>query len=504
MKRAVDTLVVGGGIGALCAAIYLGARGLKVELHEAAHQLGGKAAEVELDGIAVDTGPSVLTLPEVFVEVFAAVGMNLYDEIDLVRSNPSFRYIFQGGPTLDIYHDPERSLESVASTLGLAAADELRNYLVRSARIWEAAAPHFVLSQAPSVNRILLGGPRAWWAASKIDAFRTMAAVIKSEVKNPYLRSLLQRYATYNGSDVRRAPGTLGCIAHVELTLGGYGVQGGMHELVLALRRALDRAGVAIYTESPIKQILVKDQVIQGAILANGGVVKARHVVFGGDVRALGPLLGHRDVQTRGTSVEEPSMSAYNAIYKASRTHAPDVPHTVILPKHYEQEFEDIFDHHRVPRTPTIYLCNQSTAHGRSGWERQLPLFAMLNAPPASKTEQGDENNSGVDPLSEWLSRTLVERGLLARDDALLWWRTPQDLARRYPGSDGSLYGPSSNGMRAAFRRQANEHRITGLFVASGTAHPGGGVPMVAQSGKLAAHALLRRSHPQLLLDDTP
>jgi len=482
-----DVIVVGGGIGCLCAAIILGAAGLNVLLLESDSMLGGKAAQIEREGIAMDTGPSVLTLPGAFESVFGAVGLRFEDEVPLHRPSPAFRYIYSGGPTLDVFHEVDRTIESVRSTLGSRAAQELADYLAHAERIWAAAEPHFVTRAAPSLRTLVGGGWAAWKNLGTIDPFRTMVQTINHKVKDPHIGTLLKRYATYNGSDVRRAPGTLGCIAHVELSLGGFGVKGGMYCLVEALERALWRAGVAVELSAHVTRICVEDGVVSGAELADGRLLRARQVVFGGDARALeSGLLG--EVPSR-LSPTDPSMSAHTFLFKASDQQQPRVAHTVIFPPRYEQEFEDIFDHRRVPAHPTIYACDQRQCHLRASWPSHSPLFAMVNAPALAPDYDG-----GPDPeLMAQVQAGLARQGLIAQGDPCLWWRTPRDLAVRFTASQGSLYGSSSNGMMAAFRRPSNTSSVRGLFLASGSAHPGGGLPMVAQSGKLAAQAALRQ-----------
>lgn len=491
MSKNVDVVVVGGGIGALCSAILLGAQGLVVELHEGSDRLGGKAAEIEVDGVRVDTGPSVLTLPEVFDPVFAAAGQKRTEELPLHRPHPSFRYLFPAGPALDVFHEIEETLDSVRHQLGQRAADELERYLARAAGIWTAAEPHFVMAQAPNVTSLLFGGIRAWNAATRIDAFSKMGAVIDSTVSDPHLRMILKRYATYNGSDVRQAPGTLGCIAHVELTLGGFGVVGGMYRLVSALERAALKVGVAIHTSSTIEKILVKGRRIIG-VEARAGMIACSQVIYGGETSLLaqGLISGHRLPTYKG----QPSMSAHTAIYRATHTPARVAAHTVIFPQDYEQEFAHIFDWGRPPADPTVYLCDQSLCHLRTAWTGQSPVFAMLNAPAVSDSYAGE-----LEPqLQTQLYDKLVSHGLIGSTDRCLWWRTPHELKTRFIGSNGALYGLSSNDKQAAFRRPANKTSISGLYLASGSAHPGGGVPMVAQSGKLAASLALADRQKQV------
>jgi len=477
-------VVVGGGVGGLCASIVLGAQGRDVHLFESSQVLGGKAGTTSIDGVEVDTGPSVLTLPEVFDDVFSAAGMKRDEVLQLRECNPGFRYIYHDGVELDVYHSPLDTVDSIRRELGGGAAKELEDYLGYAAKIWEAASPHFVMAQAPDVKSLLLGGMSAWGAVSKIDPFKTMLGAIRKRVKEPHLRRLLMRYATYNGSDVRRAPATLGCISHVELSLGGYGVEGGMVQLVHALRAAAERVGVSIRANTEVARVNVSHGQVTGVEIAGEGGFHAGQVVMNGEVSHLfGELLEKRAPPSK----EQVSMSAFNGVFRAKRADSkPRVAHTVLFPDNYEDEFAAIFDAHQVPAEPTVYLCAQERCHGRGGWPEEEPLFAMINAPSAG-TVGG--NRDGEEIWSRVKER-LLDRSLLETTDQLVWKRSPRDLADRFPGSLGALYGAASNSAAAAFQRPANRVRsIRGLFLASGTAHPGGGLPMVAQSGKLAAAA---------------
>jgi phytoene desaturase len=282
-----EVLVVGAGIGGLAAALALAARGLAVRVLEAGPRPGGKAGTVELDGIRVETGPSVLTLPGVFADVFARAGLRLADVIGLRRLDPGFRYRYADGCVLDVAHAPEQTLANVRSALGPAAAGELADFLAYSRRIWEAAAPHFVLGPAPTwtaMAGLALRHPRALAA---VDPLRSMAAGIDRQVRDPHLRMLLRRYATYNGSDPRHAPATLNCIAHIELSLGGYGIEGGVFALVEALVAAIETSGGVIECGAEVDRVLLDGGVAAGVVLAGGAVRHGRAVVINADVEWL-------------------------------------------------------------------------------------------------------------------------------------------------------------------------------------------------------------------------
>lgn len=486
-----EVVVVGGGVGGLAAAIVLAARGQRVELLEAADRVGGKMGVASLDGVEWDTGPSVLTLPDTLDAIFRLAGTRLRDELVLRVPKPAFRYLYADGTRLDVFGRPERTLASVRDTLGSDAERELAAFLKYAGRIWEASAPHFVYGPAPTPRTLLRVGWGGLAALSRIDPLRTMRSAVHARVRSEPLRMLLLRYATYNGSDPRRAPATLNCIAHVELAGGGWGVEGGMMEIARALRRAAERLGVRIHTGTRAERILASGGRVRG-VEAGGRSWPADAVVANADAaRVLGHLLSPA-LRPRSAGGSEPSMSGWTAVLRARRREAgaPRVAHTVLFPADYEAEFADLFDRDRPPAEPTVYLCAQEAAHGRRGWAEEEPVFVMANAP----AEPADAPRSPEvwDALRGAVLRRLDAAGLRDPDDELVWERTPTDLAAAFPGSRGSIYGAASNSAWAAFRRPANRVRgVHGLYLAGGSAHPGGGVPLCVLSGRAAASALL-------------
>ncbi|MEO1338767.1 MAG: NAD(P)-binding protein, partial [Myxococcota bacterium] len=135
-----EVIIIGAGMGGLGAAITAASRGCSVSVFESAARAGGKAGTTTIDGVEIDTGPSVVTLPEVFDKLFRAAGSQLSDEVTLRTEEPAFRYLYPDGTVLDMHHDIEHTLESIRSTLNEKAADEMAAFLRYAQDIWRAGA----------------------------------------------------------------------------------------------------------------------------------------------------------------------------------------------------------------------------------------------------------------------------------------------------------------------------------------------------------------------------
>lgn len=472
--------VVGSGMGGLAAAISLASKGYSVSVYDMAEGPGGKAGTHTIDGCTFDTGPSVLTLPHVAADLFASAGQSFEDHIQLVQASPAFRYSYSDGTVLDIHHDLHQTHESIRKALGGTAQADFERFMAKAQIIWDTAAPNFVYGEAPSLWSVFKMGPARWWDLNKINGLQTMWSTLKKDIESPHLRDLLARYATYNGSDPRQAPATLHCIAHVEMGLGGYGVKGGIQSLVNALHQLALGLGVHFHFQSRVERLLIENKRCN-AIIVNGETIDIDAVVVNADVEHLRDTLAP-ETASKISKSSTPSMSGYNLVVRTG-PNTRRAGHNVHFPADYLSEFRDIFDEKRAPQTPTVYACDPCIAHEAKGWnDGTVPLFLMANVPPTSAGEIDSE------ALKTEVLKRAVHAGWISETDPVVWERSPKNLSLEFPGSFGSLYGSASHGIDAAFRRPSNSvPGIKGLFLASGTAHPGGGVPLALLSGVAAS-----------------
>lgn len=474
-----DVVVIGAGMGGLAAAARLGARGLSVTVVEALDEPGGKAGTVTIDGVRCDTGPSVVTMPDVIEQLFVDCGRD--NPVRLRSLGRAFRYRWPDGVVLDVHHEVDDTLASVKDTLGEDAAGELRDFLVYADTIWRLAAPAFVYGPSPGLGTFFRMGVGRLVDLPRLDTLRSMERAIHAMVREPHLRDLLLRYATYNGSDPRRAPATLNCIASVELQGGCFGVEGGLGQLARALEALGRSVGVTYRYGERVQGLDTEGGGIRG-VVTDQGTLPCRQVVSNADVAHLARLVPG----VKPPSLA-PSTSGWTALLQVPRQER--AAHEVLFPARYDQEFVDLFDGSRAPIAPTAYTCAQDRAHGVGTWTRDdgvelEPLFVMANAP---STQVGAHDGElGVRTVGR-----LVDAGVIG-EHTLRWERHPRDLATVFPDTHGALYGVASNSRFAAFLRPANRVRtVPGLYVASGSAHPGGGVPLCLLSGRQAADQLL-------------
>jgi phytoene desaturase len=500
-----EVVVVGAGMGGLAAAARLATLGHRVTVCEQSDDIGGKLGWLSRDGFAFDTGPSLLTLPAVYRDLFLKTGGPLEGEVDLVAVDPVCHYRFADGVELDL---PNASRAGTTAALDAAFGDgagsDWAAFMDRAGRIWDVTRGPFLESPLDGV-RGLLRESRKLSDLRTVAPWRSLRGLGRSYLRDPHLRTMLDRYATYTGSDPRRAPAALATVPYVEQTFGAWYVRGGLRQLGLALQHRVLERGAQVRTFTRVTEIETNGGAVSGVRLADGGRLPADIVVSDIDARALYADLVAAESNRRPLAQLEratPSLSGF-VLLLAVRGRTPGLAHhSVLFPADYDDEFDSVFGtgpHRGQPRAvpdPTIYLAAPDDAALRPDSDHEA-WFVLVNAPRHTP----DDPSAGIDwdapgfaaAYATRVLDVLAARGLDVRN-RLLWQeiRTPSDLERRTGSVGGSIYGMSSNGARAAFLRPANRSPVPGLFLVGGSAHPGGGLPLVGMSAAIVAELIGR------------
>lgn len=486
-------VVIGAGVGGLAAAIDLAAKGLAVTVLERANQPGGKLRRIAVGDTSIDAGPTVLTLRDVFESLFEHAGHALTDHVDLQPAQTLARHAWPDGSRLDLFADPEATADAIGALAGAAEARRFRRFSARAEATWRTLEHSFVKAQQPNpatlAKRVGLGRLGALW---RINPFSTLWDALGKDLKDPRLRQLFARYATYCGSSPLQAPATLMLVAHVERA-GVWLVRGGLSHLASAMAELASNLGVVFHYGTEARRIETDERGVVGVQPVGGERLTADAVVVNADANAVASGLLGPDV-TRATPpvrASERSLSAMTWAIQGTPSGFPLAHHTVFFNADYPREFEDIFQRRQPPSDPTVYICAQdrpdSGTPEPSGPER---LLCIVNAPPDGDT--APMTHSEIEQCEQRTLRTLARSGLsVGFSEAQRVITTPADFDRLFPGTGGALYGRASHGWTASFQRPTAATAIPGLYLAGGSTHPGPGVPMATLSGRLAAQRLL-------------
>ncbi len=489
-----DVVVIGAGMGGMATAARLAKKGYRIQVFEAGDRHGGKCRTEWIDGYAFDTGPSLLTLPAVYRDLFQRTGDVLGRVVELKAVDPSFDYRFHDGTSVKYANlSRKKTLEAISDSYGADAANEWDRVMQRAEAMWDVSREPFIESELTSMASLL----KRRSLIKDIFVISPWKSIRGLAIKSPHLRKILDRYATYSGSDPRVAPAVLSSIAFVEEAFGAWHITGGIGKLGDALyQRCLDR-GVTFEFSARVAEITHREGSVTGVAMADGRTVSATTVVANADAGMIYSQLIKNPSQSvrkaaRTLAKMEPSLAGFSLLLGLRPSDAPKLEHhTVLFPENYDEEFESIFSKKTPVEDPTIYICapHDKTMVKREGHEA---WFVLVNAPRHGSDSFDWSNREFADQYAQKIIDRIESRGIQIRNRLeLLEIRTPSDLEASVLAPGGSIYGTSSNGSQSAFNRAKNRSPLKGLYCVGGSAHPGGGLPLVGLSAEIVAQAII-------------
>lgn len=436
-------------------------------------------------GFTFDTGPSLITMPWVFRETFAAVGERLEDHIELVSMRPIMEAVFADG-TRFVYSNSMPEWTETLRNLERQDVEGFYRLMRLGARIFELSKETFLrmMPTAPPDLRAL----KAMRHFPLRHAWGNYSRAVEAHVRSPYLRQLFNRYPTYVGSSPYASPATLLVIPYIEFAFGGWYVKGGLYQIVDALSRLCTARGVEVRTNSPVQRVRTSGHRAVGVILASGEFIRADTVIVNSDAACRDQLLGNAETCNHK---EDLSMSGVVLLVGVRKRPAQMHHHTVFFSTDYPREFKEIFGQRKFPGEPTVYVSAPSLTDRSLVPGEGEALFIMANAPATGEDDWSSLGATARERMLSVLRRGgfLLERGNIAVEQ--MW--TPETFAQRYTMPGGAIYGTHSHGWRRAFLRPPNKDRsMRGLYYVGGSTHPGGGTPTVLLSAKITSDLVVR------------
>ena len=500
--RMSKVVVIGAGIGGMSAAARIAKAGHQVEIYEAANFVGGKCRTEWIGRYAFDTGPSLLTLPAVYRDFFLKTGSVMENVLTQIPVNPAFDYRFVDGSSVKFANlSRYQTLQAITASFGSEAAAQWDQTMKRAEAMWDVSREPFIESELTSIAA-LLKRVTLLRDLLVIAPHKSLRELATEKLTDQRLRFIVDRYATYSGSDPRKAPAVLLSIAFVEEAFGAWHLAGGIGQLAVAIEKRCLDLGVVIHLNSPVAKIQTVNGVATGITLASGAEIAADYLVSNSDAsltynNLIDPAEKKARSERKNLAKTQKSLAGFSLLLGLRPSDSEDKlnHHTILFPADYDAEFEAIFTQKKPVENPTIYICAPDDPlmvkdAGHESW------FVLVNAPRHDESSKNgfdwrDENFKHK--YANSIIAQIEASGIKIRERLdVLEIRTPLDLQESVMAPGGSIYGTSSNSASAAFLRTKNRSPIKNLFCVGGSTHPGGGLPLVGISAEIVANAIGR------------
>jgi phytoene desaturase len=474
-------VVVGAGLGGLACALHLAAAGRQVTVVEREPIPGGRAGRLNVQGYEFDTGPTVLTMPELIEEPLAAVGERLADWLELTPLDPAYRAHYPDGSTLDVRTDTVRMAAEISRVCGPREADGYLRFVEFARKLWLLERDHFIGRNLDTpidlvnLNLLKLLG---------MGGFRRLQPKIASFFKDPRTQRIFSFQAMYAGLAPHDALAIYAVIAYLDSVAGVYYPKGGMHAVPRALAAAAEKHGVEFRYDTTVTRVDVSGGRATGVITADGSRIPADVVVLNPDLpiayRDLLPAALPRRLRYSPSCVvlHVGSQQAYGRI----------AHHNIHFGANWKRTFDEVIHDGMLMSDPSLLVTNPTHTEPSAAGSSRQSYYVLA---PTPNLVAGPMNWEGplASRYADSLLRTLERRGYVGFREGIEVMRivTPADWAAQGMAAGTPFAAAHTFGQTGPFR-PANLHPVfpNVVFTGSGT-QPGVGVPMVLISGKLAA-----------------
>lgn len=481
------TLVIGAGFGGIAAALRMRARGHNVTLIERLDAIGGRAQAFEQGGFRHDAGPTVITAPFLFDELFALFGEKREDHLDFRPLDPWYRFYFHEGSEFDY----RPSLEDTHAEIARFSPEDTKNYdrlIATSKNIFDIGFSELADQPFTRFGAMLKQIPQLL----RLKSYMTVAQLVNSHIKHPLLRQAFSIHPLLVGGNPFDTTSIYALIHYLERKWGVYFCMGGTGKLVAELENLMRRQGIEILLNTDVREIMVsKDDSnrVTGVITQDAKQISADRVICNGDPPTIYAemLPAHKGKRKKALpdKVTRYSMGLYVLFFGTKKTYPNIAHHTIWMGKRYKELLHDIFNRkiladdfslyvHRPTATDASFapegcdsfyvLCPVPNLQGNLDWEKEGPALQKRIVAALDKT------------IMPGLSEHIVED----------FYMTPEDFKTRYRSMHGAGFSIAPNFTQSAwFRYHNRDPHLSNLYFAAAGAHPGAGMPGVLCSAKV-------------------
>ena len=482
--------VIGSGFGGLSAAIRLAAAGHEVTIYEKLDKPGGRAYQYELNGFRFDGGPTVITAPHQYDELFELAGKKREDYMTLVPLDPFYRIFNGNGDSFDYWRDQQQTEAEIAKF----SPDDVKGYrkfIKGITDIFHWFHP-FTEKSFPSLWSFL----RIFPHVLKTGTWRSMYAYAATFIKNDFIRKVASFHPLLVGGNPFDTPSIYGLIIQFEKEWGIHYCIGGTGAIVKALCKLFEDCGGTICLNAEVQQINISRGKATGLVLKDGRTIEADEVICNGDVAfayknylpaqevpaSMNLWLSNLQYSNSLVVIYFGTKKKYNGCRLAH--------HNLILGDKYNELMRDIFKRKILPRELGLYLHWPSVTDPSIAPEGCDSFYVLSLVPNLDGNIKWEEMmDEYVDKVLDFLEQNYLPE--LKENIIVKHAVNPHHFHQTLNSYKGAAFSIKPSMMQSGyFRPQVQSRHFEHLYFVGAGVHPGAGVPAVMASGKIAAGAI--------------
>ena len=480
----MKAIVIGAGFGGIAAALRLRAKGYAVTLIDRCAALGGRAQVYEREGFRHDAGPTVITAPFLFEELFALFGERFADHVKLVPLTPWYRFQFADGDTFDYGGTLEATLAEIERIEPRDRAGYLA-LLEHSRRIYDIGFTQLSAQPFHRLGTMLRQVPHLLGLRN----YETVWQMVSRHLVSDKLRRAFSIQPLLVGGNPFDTTSIYGLIHFLERAHGVHFAMGGTGAVTQALGGLMERQGITLRLSTTVERVRIEQGVARGVVLADGTDVDADIVVSDADAAHLYRDLVPRAEQALATRVKlsqaHYSMGLFVMYFGTTRTYPDVAHHTIWMGERYRELLNDIFHRQKLSEDFSLYVHRPTATDPSFAPAGQDSFYVLCPVPNLqADIDWAIEGPRLRDRIVDALERTMLP-GLKATITAD-FYKTPEDFRDEYRSVHGAGFSVAPIFRQSAWFRFHNQSEsVRNLYLVGAGTHPGAGVPGVLCSAKV-------------------
>ncbi len=478
-------IIIGAGFAGIATALRLRAMGYQVTLLERLDSLGGRAQVFERGGYRHDAGPTVITAPFLFDELFELFDEKLQDHLEFVPLDPFYRFHFADGSQFDYRASIEDTLTEIRR-FNPADADGYLKLLATSKKVYDVGFKQLAHRPFTRVWDMLKQVP----ALLILKCYKTVSQMVNSHLKHPLIRQAFSIHPLLVGGNPFKTTAIYTLIHYLERRWGVFFCMGGTGKLIEQLGALMTRQNIKIQLSADVDEIIIENKCVTGVRLSSGEIQTADLVIFGGDPETCYKHLLPQKKISPPNIKKRYSMGLY-VLYFGTKKLYPDVAHhSIWMGPRFQELLSEIFDDKQMSDDFSLYV-HRPTATDKSFAPEGCESFYVLCPVP---NLQGNVNwDTEGEVLRTRIINALEETILPDLSTVIeeVFWMTPEDFAKDYRSMHGAGFSIEPRLTQSAwFRFHNRDSAIDNLYFVGAGTHPGAGLPGVVSSAKVVEELL--------------